>query len=102
MSKGGNARATATIARSTGTSTALLSYVQEERAAPDRRTGQTPQGAEALLKKRREFERGEETIIRVTKEAKEKQEDLLSRFRAFVDARYERLEDSEIASRLKR
>jgi hypothetical protein len=80
--------------------TALLSYVQEQRAVRDRRTGKLIKEPKRTLKKREEFERGQKTILRVTKQAKRKREDLLARFRAFVDERYERLDDNEISRRV--
>lgn len=80
--------------------TSLLTYVQEQRAVRDRRTGKLITEPKRVLKKRNEFERGERTIIRVTKQAKRKREDLLAQFRAFVDGRYERLDDQEIAERV--
>jgi hypothetical protein len=82
--------------------TSLLSYVQEQRAVRDRRTGKLVTEPKRVLKERDEFERGEKTIIRVTKQAKRKREDLLARFRDFVDGRYERLDDQEIAVRFRR
>jgi hypothetical protein len=81
--------------------TSLLSYVQEQRAVRDR-TGKLITEPKRILKEREEFERGQKTIIRVTKQAKTKREDLLARFRDFVDERYERLDDPEIARRLGR
>lgn len=81
--------------------TSLLSYVQESRAVRDRRTGKLIKEPKWRLKERAEFERAQETILRVTKQAKRRQDDLLSRFRDFVDGRYERLDESEIDRRLR-
>jgi hypothetical protein len=80
--------------------TSLLSYAQDLRAVRDRRTGKLVKEAKWRLKERDEFERGQKTILRVTKQANRKQDDLLSQFRAFVDERYQRLDDEDIAKRL--
>lgn len=80
--------------------TSLLSYVQEQRAVRDRRTGKLILEPKRILKEREEFARGQNTILRVTKQAKVKRQDLLSRFRDFVDERYERLDDQEITRRI--
>jgi hypothetical protein len=79
--------------------TTMLSFVQDERAVPDARTGKPIKDSKDVLKGKKEFERGHETIVRVTQQALEKQEDLLDKFRAFVDGRYERLDDDEIEKR---
>jgi hypothetical protein len=79
--------------------TSLLSYVQGLRAVRDR-TGKLIKEPKWRLKERGEFERAQETILRVTKQAKRKDDDLLALFREFVDRRYERLDDEEIARRL--
>jgi hypothetical protein len=76
--------------------TTMLSFVQDQRAVIDRRTGKPIKDPKRVLKEKREFRRGRDTIIRVTEAAEAKREDLLDRFRSFVDSRYERLEDSEI------
>jgi hypothetical protein len=81
--------------------TSLLSYVQELRATRDRRTGKLLKDPKWRLKERDEFERGQETIHRITKQAKRKKHDLLSQFRTFVDQRYERLDDEELDKRLR-
>lgn len=80
--------------------TSLLSYVQDDRAVVDPETGKVIKEPKRALRRRREFERGLETILRVTQHATERNEDLLSRFRAFVDGRYVRLDDDEIVARL--
>jgi len=82
--------------------TSVLSYVQNERAVRDRRTGKLIKEPKRLLRERDEFERGQDTVVRVTREAKNKREDLLATFRAFVDERYERLDPAEIDRRLRR
>jgi hypothetical protein len=79
--------------------TTMLSFVQYQRAIPDRRTGKLIREPKDLLKKKKEFKRGEETIIRVTRQAKAKREDLLASFKEFVDRKYEPLEDDEIQKR---
>jgi hypothetical protein len=79
--------------------TSLLSYVQDVRAVTDRR-GKIIKEAKWRLKERGEFERGQETILRVSKQAKRRDDDLLAFFREFVDRRYERLDDEEITRRL--
>lgn len=79
--------------------TSLLSYVQGLRAVRDR-TGKLIKEPKWRLKERAEFERAQETILRITKQAKRKDDDLLALFREFVDRRYERLDDEEIARRL--
>lgn len=75
--------------------TTMLSFVQEDRAVVDR-AGKLVTDPKWVLKKKRELKRGRNTIIRVTQDAQTKQEDLLDRFRSFVDSRYRRLEDEEI------
>jgi hypothetical protein len=81
--------------------TSLLSYVQRLRSTRDRRTGKLLKDPKWRLKERSEYERGQETIHRVTKQAKRRDEDLLSQFRDFVDQRYERLDDEELERQLR-
>jgi hypothetical protein len=82
--------------------TSMLSFAQEQRGVVDRRTGKLITDPKRVLKRKKELERGTETIVRVTEDAHGMREDLLARFRSFVDQRYERLEDDEIESRLRR
>jgi hypothetical protein len=80
----------------------MLSLVQEQRGVVDPETGKLLTEPKWRLEERKEFEQGLETIIRVTAEAQAEREDLLARFREFVDRRYERLDDDDIEERLQR
>jgi len=82
--------------------TSMLSFVQEQRGVVDPETGKLLTEPKWRLEERKEFEQGLETIMRVTGEAHAEREDLLARFRTFVDRRYERLDDEEIEERLQR
>jgi hypothetical protein len=81
--------------------TSLLSFVQEQRGVIDAETGDLLTEPKWRLEERKEFEQGLKTIMRVTREAHVEREDLLARFRAFVDRRYEPLDDDEIEKRLR-
>jgi hypothetical protein len=80
--------------------TALLSWVQEQLAVVDKRTGRLRKDPKWSLKRKRKYKRGRGTILRVTGEANKADEDLVDRFRAFVDHKYKRLDDDEIDRRL--
>ncbi|HEY5815435.1 MAG TPA: hypothetical protein VIS95_03740 [Solirubrobacterales bacterium] len=82
--------------------TSMLSYVQELRGVIDPETGELVTEPKWRLEERKEFEQGLKTIMRVTREAHVEREDLLARFREFVDRRYEPLDDDEIDKRLRR
>jgi len=82
--------------------TSMLSFVQEQRGVVDPETGKLLTEPKWRLEERKEFEQGLETIMRVTAEAQAEREDLLARFREFVDRRYERLDDDDIEERLQR
>lgn len=79
--------------------TTLLSFVQEERAVLDRTTGKLLTEPKKRLREMPQFQRGQATIVRVTEKALRRDEDLVDRFRAFVDARYEPLDDDVIDKR---
>jgi len=79
--------------------TTMLSFAQNERAVRDVRTGKLIKESKDVLRDKKEFARGQSTILRVTRQAQKKREDLLARFRAFVDGRYERLDDEQIDKR---
>jgi hypothetical protein len=80
--------------------TSMLSFVRDDRAVPDPRTGKLNTESKDRLKAMKEFARGHETIVRVTGNAWDKKEDLLATFRSFVDRRYEPLDDEEIERRI--
>jgi len=82
--------------------TSMLSFVQEQRGVVDPETGKLLTEPKWRLEEREEFEQGLETILRVTHEAHAEREDLVARFRTFVDRRYERLDDEEIKERLEK
>lgn len=82
--------------------TSMLTFAQEQRGVIDQRTGKLITEPKRVLKRLKKFERGRKTIIRVTQEAHDEREDILTRFRAFVDGKYEPLDDEEIERRLKR
>ena len=79
--------------------TALLSYVQD-RLAVVNKDGKVLKDAKDSLKRRKEYRRSRDTILRVTKEASDGKEDLVDRFQGFVDGKYNRLSDQEIDERL--
>lgn len=76
--------------------TTMLSFAQEQRATLNVQTGKLEKDSKDVLKKKPELARGQETILRVTQDAHEKREDLLDRFRVFVDSRYTRIDDERI------
>jgi len=82
--------------------TALLSWVQDQLAVVNKRTGKLIKDPKRSLKRKRRYKRGRGTILRVTEQASATREDLVDHFRAFVDRKYERLDDEEIDRQLKR
>ena len=79
--------------------TTMLSFAQEQRTVINQKTGKALYPTKDDLRKRQEFVRGVETIIRETLGAHELDEDLVARFRRFVDSRYEPISDDEITRR---
>jgi hypothetical protein len=82
--------------------TSLLSWVQDQLAVTDRRTGKVLKDPKKSLKRKRKYKRGRKTIFRITKEARTSGEDLVDQFRAFVDRKYARLSDDKIESKLQK
>lgn len=82
--------------------TSLLSWVQEQLATVNKQTGKLVKDPKRSLKRKRKYKRGRGTILQVTEEAKEGDADLVDQFRAFVDRKYERLDDDEIDRRLEK
>jgi hypothetical protein len=78
--------------------TIMLTFAQERRTVIDR-TGKALKPPKRTLRQQKQFARGIDTIIRVTREAHNLNEDLVTRFRNFVDMKYEPLSDDEIARR---
>ncbi|HEX6152338.1 MAG TPA: hypothetical protein VFZ19_02345 [Solirubrobacterales bacterium] len=83
--------------------TLVLTFVQEELGTIDSATGKlTGHPNKETLKRRPNYKRGRPTIVRTTEEAKSVGEDLVDRFRVFVDRKYGRLTDEELEERLRR
>jgi hypothetical protein len=80
--------------------TSLLSWVQEQLAVVNKRTGKLIKDPKWSLKRKRKYKRGRGTTLRMTEEASRSEADLVDQFRAFVDRKYTRLDDDEIERRL--
>jgi hypothetical protein len=79
--------------------TTILGFAQERRTVFDKSTGKALKPPKESLKQLPGLARGVETIARVTLEAHGLDQDLVARFREFVDEKYERLSDDDIAKR---
>jgi len=81
--------------------TSLLSFVQEQLGSVNPRTGKFETDSKKVLKRKKKYKKhGRRTIIRVTEEAQASDEDLVDRFRAFVERKYTALDDDEIDEQL--
>jgi hypothetical protein len=94
------ARATLLMSSSRFFDTTMLTFAQERRTVIDKTTGKALKPSKDDLRQESQFARGIDTIIRVAREAQAHDEDLVARFRSFVDGRYEPLSDERIAKRL--
>jgi hypothetical protein len=82
--------------------TLVLTHVQEQLGAINPKTGKLEADSKKVLKRKRKFRRGRPTIVRITEEARASEEDLVDRFRVFVEDKYKDLTDDEIKARLRR
>jgi hypothetical protein len=82
--------------------TLVLTFVQEELGTIDPATGKlTGYPNKETLETRESYKRGRPTIVRTTEEAKSAGEDLVDRFRVFVDRKYSRLTDEKLEEKLR-
>jgi len=82
--------------------TSVLSHVQEQLGVVNPRTGKFETDPKKVLKRKKKYKRGRPTIVRIAEEARASDEDLVDRFRVFVDDKYKPLDDDKIDRQLKR
>ncbi len=79
--------------------TAVLDRVQLEHLIVGAQ-GEVLKTPKNVLSQQPQFQRGRETNLKVTKRALNDREDLLARFRAFVDAKYEPYSDEDLLNKI--